>query len=156
MRPMILVLAAALAAAVLTTSSAEASEKTDVIAMVKEYMGSFNKSDKNGNVAACAAQASIIDDFPPYAWQGPTACADWWNDNEAFGKKNEITGEKVAVHEPRTAEIIGDRAYVVVPATFTYKMHGKLVTETGAVWTFALQKVSAGWRITSWAWAQGH
>src|SRR5260370_38828278 len=115
MRPMILVLAAALAAAVLTTSSAEASEKTDVIAMVKEYMGSFNKGDKNGNVAACAAQARIVDELPAYAWAGPTARAHFWNDNEACGKKNEMSGEKVAVHEPKAAELIGNPAYVVQP-----------------------------------------
>ena len=71
-------------------------------------------------------------------------------------KRNEITSETVALHEPRHTEIIGDRAYVVVPTTYTYKLHGKQVTETGAVWTFALQKVSAGWRVTGWAWAQGH
>jgi hypothetical protein len=156
MRAIILILAVALAAALLTVSPAKASEKADVIATVKQYMGSINKGDKDAVLAACAAQTSIIDEFPPYAWQGATACADWWNDNEAFDKKNEITGENVAVREPRHTEIIGDRAYVVVPTTYAYKLHGKQVTETGAVWMFALQKVSAGWRITAWAWAQGH
>jgi hypothetical protein len=156
MRTMISVLAAALAAVLLAVSPAEASEKTDVIATVKQYMGSVNKGDKDAIIATCAAQASIIDDFPPYAWRGATACADWWNDNEAFGKKNEVTGENVAVRETMHTEITGDRAYVVVPTTYTYKLHGKPVTEAGAVWTFALQKVSAGWRITGWAWAQGH
>jgi hypothetical protein len=148
MRTMILVLAATLAAALLAVSPAKASEKTDVIATVKQYMDSFNKGDKDAEIAACAAQASIVDDFPPYAWQGATACADWWNDNEAFGKKNGITDENVALREPRYTEITGDRAYVVVPTTYTCKHHGKPVIEAGAVWTFALQKVSAGWRIT--------
>jgi hypothetical protein len=90
MRTMILVLAAALAAALPAVSPAAESEKTDVIATVKQYVGNINKGDKGAVIAACAAQASIIDEFPPYAWQGATACADWWNDNEAFGKKNEI------------------------------------------------------------------
>ena len=87
MRTIILVLAISLAAALLAVSPAAASEKTNVIATVKQYMSSFNKGDKDAATAACAAQASIIDEFPPYAWQGATACADWWNDNEAFGKK---------------------------------------------------------------------
>jgi hypothetical protein len=117
MRAIILILAVALAAALLTVSPAKASEKADVIATVKQYMGSINKGDKDAVLAACAAQTSIIDEFPPYAWQGAIACADWWNDNEAFDKKNEITGENVAVREPKHTEIIGDRAYVVVPTT---------------------------------------
>jgi ketosteroid isomerase-like protein len=156
MRAMILALAAALAAALLTVSPAEASEQTEVMATLKQYAASFNKGDKDANVAACAPQASIIDEFPPYAWQGPTACADWWNDNEAFVKKNQIMDANLAPGQASHIEIIGDRAYMVVPTTFTYKQNGKAVTETRAVWTVALRKVSAGWRITSWAWAAGH
>jgi hypothetical protein len=53
------------------------------------------------------------------------------NDNEVFGKKNGITDENVALHEPSHTEITGDRAYVVVPATLTYKQHGKPGTEAG-------------------------
>jgi ketosteroid isomerase-like protein len=156
MRRMILLLAAALAAAPLAVSPAKASEKTDVMATVKQYTASFNNGDKNAWTATCAAQASIVDDFPPHAWQGATACGDWWNDLDAFNKKTEITDPHVALGEPRHTEVTGDRAYVVVPTTYTYKQNGKPVTEAGAVWTFALQKVSAGWRITGWAWSQGH
>ena len=156
MRTIILILAAALAGAPLAVSPANASEKMDVIATIKQYVGGFNKGDKDAMIAACAPQAIIIDESPPHAWQGATACADWWNDNEVFDKKNGITDENVALREPSHIEVTRDRAYVVVPTTLTYKQHGKPVTEAGAVWTFALQKVSAGWRITAWAWAQGH
>lgn len=153
MRRMILLLVAALAAAPLIVSPAKASEKTDVITTVKQYVASFNNGGKNAWTATCAAQASIIDDFPPHAWQGTSACADWWNDDVAFDKKNGITDENLAVGEPQRLEINGDRAYVLVPATDTYKHNGKPLTD-GAVWTFALQKVTAGWRITGWAWSQ--
>jgi hypothetical protein len=50
--------------------------------------------------------------------------------------------------------VTGDRGYVVVPVTYTYKQNGKPVVEPGSVWTFALQKMSTGWHITGWAWAQ--
>ena len=50
--------------------------------------------------------------------------------------------------------ITADRAYVVVPANYTFKKNGKLVKETGSMFTFALQKGEAGWRITGWAWAK--
>ena len=106
--------------------------------------------------AACATQASIIDEFPPHAWQGATACADWRNDYETFVKNHRITDVNIPFREPSHIEITGDRAYVVMPTILTYEQHGKQDTEAGAVWTFALQKVSAGWRITGWAWAEGH
>jgi SnoaL-like domain len=156
MRTMILVLAAALAAAPLAVSPAKASEKTDVIAKLKQYVSSFNNGDKDAMDAACAPQASIIDEFPPHAWLGATASADWRNDYETFVKNHGITDVNIPFREPSHIEITGDRAYVVMPTILTYKQHGKQDTEAGAVWTFALQKVSAGWRITGWAWAEGH
>src|SRR5712692_5915481 len=149
MRTIILVLAAALASAPLAVTPAKASEKTDVMAAVKQNIDSFNKGDKRAGIATCAAPASIIDDFSPHVWQGATACSDWWNDIDAFNKKNGITDPNVALGKPRHTDVTGDRAYVVVPTTYTYKQNGKPVTESGAVWTLAfLQKVSAGWRIT--------
>ena len=34
-----------------------------------------NKGDTKTALAACAAQAAILDEFPPYAWLGATACS---------------------------------------------------------------------------------
>ena len=73
-------------------------------------------------------------------WQGATACSDWWNDIDAFNKKSGITDPNVAPGKPRHADVTGDRAYVVVPTTYTYKQNGKPVTESGAVWTLAFYK----------------
>ena len=56
--------------------------------------------------------------------------------------------------EAAGGDVTGDRAYVVVPATYTYKQKGKPVTESDAVWIFAMQKLASGWRIAGWAWAQ--
>ena len=49
--------------------------------------------------------------------------------------------------------VTGDRAYVVVPANYTYRQRGKQVTESGSIMTVALKKVAAHWRITGWSWA---
>jgi hypothetical protein len=75
---------------------------------------------------------------PPYAWQGATACADWANDFDAFNKKDGITDPIATLGKPRHVDITGDRAYVVVPATYTYKQNGKKVTESGSTLTVAL------------------
>jgi hypothetical protein len=36
-----------------------------------------------------------------------------------------------------------------------FKLRGKQVTQTGAVFTVALRKSADGWRIAAWAWAKG-
>jgi hypothetical protein len=53
----------------------------------------------------------------------------------------------LTVAEPRHVTVTGDNAYVVVPASMTFKVDGKQVMQTGATFTLALRKLSDGWRI---------
>lgn len=145
---------AALFAVALTAESASASETLDVMRTVWQFVGSFNKGDVKTALGDCAAQSSIIDEFPPYSWQGATGCADWSNDFDAYIKKNGMTGPKVTLGLLRHVDVSGDRAYVVVPANFTFKKNGKRINERSSIWTLALQKVADSWRITGWAWAK--
>jgi ketosteroid isomerase-like protein len=128
-------------------------DKAEVMATVRQFIDGFNKGDAKTALAACASPAAIIDEFPPHAWQGPTACADWANDFEADSKKNGITDQVVKLAKPRHVDVTGDRAYVVVPANYAYKKRGKAISQVGSTFTAALQKGPAGWRITSWTWS---
>jgi hypothetical protein len=59
------------------------------------------------------------------AWHGAGACSKWANDADADNKKNGITDESVTLSKPRHIDITADRAYVVVPATYSYKEKGR-------------------------------
>jgi ketosteroid isomerase-like protein len=144
----------AVAWAVAPAAASEKSEKADIMATVNQFNDGMNKGDIKTALATCAAPSSIIDEFPPHEWQGATACADWANDFDAYNKKNGITDSIATLGKPRHVDVTGDRAYVVVPATYTYKQNGKPVTESGSTLTVALQKVAAGWRMTGWAWTK--
>jgi hypothetical protein len=133
---------------------AAASDNTDIMATVHQFTDSLNKGDTKTALTACATPSSIIDEFPPHEWQGATACADWARDFETYNQKNRITDPMATLGKPKHVDITGDRAYVVVPATYTYKQDGKRVTESGSILTVALQKGAAGWRMTGWAWAK--
>jgi ketosteroid isomerase-like protein len=133
---------------------AAAADKTDVMAVVNQFIDAFNKGDTKAYVATCAPQVAIIDEFAPYSWQGATACQDWANDFDADAKKNAITEPIVVAGKPKHVDITGDRAYVVMPADFKYKVKGKPTAEKGSIFTLTLQKLGAGWRITGWAWAK--
>ncbi len=130
------------------------SAKSAVVASVHQFIDGFNKGDTKMSLAVCADQASIIDDFPPHEWHGAGACAKWMNDFDSDARKNGITDGRVVLGTPLHVDITSDRAYVVSPATYTYKKNGKPVKEAGSIITLALQKSSAGWRITGWAWAK--
>ena len=62
--------------------------------------------------------------------------------------------KRLTLRSPRHADITADRAYVVRPADYTYKLKGKVVKETGSILTVVLQKGAAGWRISAWTWAK--
>jgi ketosteroid isomerase-like protein len=144
----------AVAVAVLAAGPVAASEKPDVMAPVHQFVDSFNKGDMSKALAVCAEQTSIIDEFPPHEWHGAGACSKWMNDFDADEKKNGITDGVVTMSEPLHVDITRDRAYVVVPANYTFKKNGKPMKETGSLFTVVLQKGEGGWRITGWAWAK--
>jgi len=140
--------------AVLTAGVAASSEDAAVMAPVHQFVDGFNKGDTKTALAACADQVSIIDEFPPHQWQGAGACSTWAQDYEADAKKNGVTDGVVTLGKPRHVDVTGDRAYVVVPANYSYKQNGKPMKETGSTFTLVLQKDAAGWRITAWSWSK--
>jgi hypothetical protein len=137
-----IVLAAIVAA---LTTPAIASDQTDIAAVVNGYNKDFAPK-------ACASPASIIDEFAPHSWMGPTACADWLKSFDANSKANAITDAVVTLGKQETLKVDGDRAYAVYAANYNFKQKGKPVHEVGT-WTFAFQKMAGGWKITAWTWS---
>ena len=137
----------ALAVSALTAGSALASDRSDIMAVLNQW----NDTDAAKAAAACADNASVMDDIPPYEWHGAGACANWAKDYDAFAKTNGMTDASGTIGKARQIIITGDRAYAIVPATFSFTKDGKQV-KTIATATFALQKTASGWRITGWTW----
>ncbi len=135
-----------------TAAPAFASGESGVMAPIRQFINGFNTGNMRSAVAACDSTSSVIDDFPPHVWPGPRGCADWARAYTGMANFMSITSARVILGTARDFKVTKDRAYVVLPAAFTYKAHGKPVTENGARFTFALRRVGAGWRITGWAW----
>ena len=152
MRAAILILAGTILSGTWTAAPALADDKSDVLAATKAYADDFNKGDMAAAAALCANPAVVIDDFAPHIWQGPTACADWAAALAAFARTEGDTDAHVTTAKPKALTVTGDRAYAVLPAHYSYKQKGKPVNEPG-LWTFSMQKVDGGWRITGWSWA---
>ena len=62
----------ALAVSLLTVGSALASDKDDIMAVLRQW-----SSGAAGTVGVCADDAAVIDDIPPFEWHGPGACSRW-------------------------------------------------------------------------------
>jgi hypothetical protein len=98
---------------------------------------------------------SVLDGMAPHVWQGTTASQDWYGDVLTEAKQHGASDYSVMLGEPLHNNATGDNAYVVVPATMTFKVRGQRVAQTGAIFTVALRKFAEGWRITAWAWTKG-
>jgi len=126
----------------------------DPMAAVRQYIDAFNKGDLAAMVATFAVPGSILDGMAPHVWQGPTAAQDWYRDVLSEGEKHGASDYLVTLGEALHNDATGDSAYVVVPATMTFKVQGQQVTQTGAILALALRKLAGGWRIMAWAWAK--
>jgi hypothetical protein len=80
-------------AVAISSGSAVASEKTDVVAAVHRYFDNLGKDTLETALAMCDSHVSILDEFPPHEWHGPTACADWWKALNATTKKKGLRPE---------------------------------------------------------------
>lgn len=123
-----------------------------VIRAVALWMDGINAGKVPTSV--CSQDAVILDEFPPHIWQGANACDRWVADLTAFNQSIGLTNGKTKRGKPRRIDVSGDVAYVVLPVDFTYEEHGKAGAELGALFTVALRREQAGWRITGWAWSR--
>jgi hypothetical protein len=143
-----------LAACALGISSPVLAQQDEVMSAVNRFVAGFNRGDATVLTNSCAEQTSIIDEFPPYEWHGAGACKTWMNDYDANAKKNGITDGLVTLGKPSHIDVTGDRAYVVIPSTYTWKQKGVAMREDGSAFTFALHKEKTGWRFVGWSWAK--
>lgn len=82
---------------------------TDAMAPVHQFIDGFNKGDLKAAIAACADEASVIDDFPPHEWQG-TGCRKWADDFDALTKKEGITDARMVLGKPLHVDVTDDRS----------------------------------------------
>ena len=132
---------------------ARAQTDAELMAPIKKFVESTNKGDAAGAAATLASGAdlTIIDEVPPYLWQGPKTLQTWVADLETDAKKTGTTEPMVALSAPSRIEKNVDSAYVIIPSVITFKSKGAAMRGAGQM-TFVLRKGSSGWLIHGWTW----
>jgi len=143
----------AVAMALLATASPARAQQEEGMSAVNRFVDGFNKGDTKALITSCAAETSIIDEFPPHEWHGIKACMTWAKDYNINAKKNGITDGLVVLGKPSHLDVTGDRAYVVIPSDYSFKQKGKPMKEVGSAFAFAMQKMGPTWKIIGWSWA---
>ncbi len=121
-------------------------------ATVKQFIDAFDKGDMKAAEATHVAAPSILDEPPPHLWSGPGAFTAWAGDLQKDAMAHGQSGNKATLGKLSRQQIDGDTAYVVFPATYSYKEKGVAMTESAKM-VYSLKKDGDAWKITSWAWA---
>lgn len=66
----------------------------------------------------------IVDEVPPFIWQGADALQHWSGDLASDAQQHGITDQKVTLGRTTRLESSGDRAYAIVDAVYSFKQNG--------------------------------
>ena len=137
------------------SAATAAMAETPLMAPIHQFIDNFDKGDaKTAAKAFAPGNVAIIDEVPPHNWIGAHALQQWSKDLAVVSKKVGFTDEAVTLGEATREDVNGDRGYVVVPATFSYKEHGTAMREPAQM-VYALKNAGGHWLITGWTWVGG-
>lgn len=122
-----------------------------VEATIRQFADAFNKGDMKAAKALHVAAPVIVDEVAPYSWSGPKAFDGWGADLGKAEAAEGKSGGKVTIGAPTRENIMGDHAYVIAPATYTFQQKGQTMRENSQI-TMVLTKDASGWKIASWTW----
>lgn len=99
----------------------------------------------------------IIDDFAPFAWSGHGAAADWYaglvgrTPEERAKTGIRAIQAHLTLGSPQQLIVDGDRAYFVLPATFT-TVEATVHKTQHARWVIVESRVNGTWLINAHGW----
>lgn len=101
---------------------------------------------------AYTSDPTIVDEFAPYEWSGPNAVRQYASDLHAWLRAGNLKSVHVTFDAVRFWDTKGDRAWITMPATFSFTINGKLGSESGT-YAFVLVRINGAWKAKSSSWA---
>jgi hypothetical protein len=139
----------------LSIGSAFASDQSDVLKRMQQTIGEANRNIDPAKLAEnFAPSVVLVDDLAPFVFTGAPeqAIGTWAKAYAADSERNGISDFSMQLLKARDVEVIDDHAYIVLPAVYRFKQHGKPARIRGTI-TATLEKVDDKWLISTWAWA---
>ncbi len=85
-----------------------ADDKAEVFAAIKRLVAAANHSDVAGIEAEVAPKGTVIDDLPPYYWEGPHAFREWQAVVAGNWKLHGVTAANMTVQDSPLTDVTGD------------------------------------------------
>jgi hypothetical protein len=138
----------------LVITQALSSDETEVLSRIQQTIDAANRNIDTALASNFMPSVVLVDDLAPYVFQGPAADAilEWTNAYGADSVKNCITDFSMQLLKPRRVEVSGDRAYIVLPAVYSFKQRLRPMQKRGTI-TATLERLDKKWLIATWSWA---
>jgi ketosteroid isomerase-like protein len=128
------------------------SEREQVLAVFKAAFDAFNCGDLSGFGALWADEVdAIINQAPPYVWTGDDALRRWLAASGSHASSAGVTEQSITGGTPHWLEIVGDRAFVVMPVVLRFEQGGIRLQQRGRQ-VCVLIRTPHGWRFKSLAY----
>lgn len=113
------------------------------------FMASGDEAQLDG---VFSADVAIVENFPPFLFEGPGAADRWRQGFLDHARRNELADLEASFGPEQDFRQEGDLAYVSLPTRWTGKSHGEPFAETGG-WGFVLVLEDGAWRVRAYGWA---
>jgi hypothetical protein len=138
-------------AAFAASSAAMTDQPTSEMMAPVQKIAHYIATHDNADLSAFASHGVVIvENFPPYVFDGPDAVKQW-----AKGMRSHVASCRELVHRFGPAQDFstsGDRVYFSLPTQWTGRCDAKAFVEDGG-WSFVLAKQEGEWRVVGYGWS---
>lgn len=126
--------------------------KKDVEVAVTQMVDAVNRTDMAAASTWFADGAVIVEDIPPYRWDGPDAVSNWLKVVAGSAKRRGVGAVSMKLGGATRIDVEGDRAYALFPGLLTFRTAGGNFLAEGLL-TFTLIVGDDRWLIDTLAWS---
>ena len=123
-----------------------------IAAAVRAMVEAVNRGDMRAALAAFTECATIVEDIPPFRWQGPGAAAGWLTAMAANAARLGVDAIDLRLGEPMRIALEGEDAYALFPGILTLARGQAPLAANGQL-TFTLRREGEDWRIDTLVWS---
>jgi hypothetical protein len=118
---------------------------------VRALLTALNTNSAAPARGAFTPNATIVDEFAPFRWTGPSAGSSYLASFGSMLKGAKLSNVHGTLGKVTAFDQTGNRAYMVIATDVAATMNGKRSVEHGT-WAFTLQRSGSTWLIDSVTW----
>lgn len=131
--------------------AAPATPSAAVMKPVHALLTALNSNSVAPAAGAFTPTATIVDEFAPFRWSGPSAARAYLASFDSMRKATKFSNVHGTLRKVTAYDEGGNRAYLVLAMDVAATQNGKRSVEHGT-WTFTLQSTGDTWQIDSVTW----